>query len=186
VRAWTLPLLLVALFIVLICARMPDVILHGRFWAEEGRDFFRYAWENPWYRALARPYGGYLNVVADGGTLLAHVLVPLKYAPYVTIAIALFFQACPAIMIITGKAAWLRPRWAVLAALFVLATPPVSEEVWLQTLHREFHLALCAGIILTMQTEAPFWQRWFRIALLALERHPNQWNREGIPESALI
>jgi hypothetical protein len=186
VRAWTLPLLLVALFIVLICARMPDVILHGRFWAEEGRDFFRYAWENPWYRALARPYGGYLNLVANGGTLLAHVLVPLKYAPYVTIAIALFFQACPAIMIITGKAAWLRPRWAVLAALFVLATPPVSEEVWLQTLHSQFHLALCAGIILTMQTEAPFWQRWFRIALLALERHPNQWNREGIPESALI
>jgi hypothetical protein len=79
VRAWTLPLLLVALFIVLICARMPDVILHGRFWAEEGRDFFRYAWENPWYRALARPYGGYLNLVANGGTLLAHVLVPLKY-----------------------------------------------------------------------------------------------------------
>jgi hypothetical protein len=68
----------------------------------------------------------------------------------------------------------------------VLATPPVSEEVWLQTLHSQFHLALCAGIILTMQTEAPFWQRWFRIALLALERHPNQWNREGIPESALI
>jgi hypothetical protein len=160
--------MLVALFVVLICARMPDVILHGRFWAEEGRDFFRYAWENPWYRALARPYGGYLNLVANGGTLLAHVLVPLKYAPYVTIAIALFFQACPAIMIITGKAAWLRPRWAVLAALFVLATPPVSEEVWLQTLHSQFHLALCAGIILTMQTEAPRWLRWFRIALLAL------------------
>jgi hypothetical protein len=38
----------------------------------------------------------------------------------------------------------------------------------LQTLHSQFYLALCAGIILTMQTEAPRWLRWFRIALLAL------------------
>src|ERR1700678_2186333 len=94
VSAPTLPLMLGALVVLLICARVPDVIRHGRFWAEEGRDFFRYAWEHPWYRALAHPYGGYLNLVANCGTILAHVLAPLKYAPYVTIAIALFFQVC--------------------------------------------------------------------------------------------
>jgi hypothetical protein len=166
-------ILLGASFVALICLRLPNVVWHGRFYAEEGEFFFAYAWHMPWRSALLHPLGGYLNLVASGSTLLAEILVekaglPLEDAPYVTEAIALFFQTCPAILLLSSRAAWLRPRWAVVAALAILATPPLAEQVWLQTLHSQFHLAICAAIILATGTEAGLALWLFRLALLIL------------------
>jgi hypothetical protein len=166
-------LLLGVLFAALVCLRLPNVIWRGRFYAEEGAFFFAYAWHMPWERALWHPLGGYLNIVASGSTLLAKVLVerswlPLEDAPYVTEAIALFFQTCPAILILSSRASWLRPRWAVVAALAILATPPLAEQVWLHTLHSQFHLAICAALILTTETGGALGLTLFRLALLLL------------------
>ncbi|HEY1942271.1 MAG TPA: hypothetical protein VGH40_09130 [Roseiarcus sp.] len=166
-------ILLGLLFVALICLRLPNVVWSGRFYAEEGEFFFAYAWHMPWERALWHPLGGYLNLVASASTLLAKVLVekawvPLEDAPYVTEAVALFFQTCPAILILSSRASWLRPRWALIAALAVLATPPLAEQVWLHTLHSQFHLALCAAVILATDAEAGLALALFRICLLIL------------------
>ena len=90
-------ILLGFLFVALICLRLPDVVWRGRFYAEEGEFFFGYAWHMPWGQALWHPLGGYLNIVASGTTLLTKILVergwfPLEDAPYLTEAVALFFQ----------------------------------------------------------------------------------------------
>ncbi len=159
---------LTLLFVGLICLRMPDIVLHGRFWAEEGKEFFAAAWRLPAGRMLFRPYGGYLNLVANAGAIGASSLVSVERAPYVTIGLALLFQTCPAILILSSGASWLRSRWAIVAALLILATPPASEEVWLQTLHSQFHLAVCAGLILAMPAHSGRRLNAFRLFLLVL------------------
>jgi hypothetical protein len=169
----TARILLGFVFVALICLRLPNVVWHGRFYAEEGEFFFGYAWHMPWGQALWHPLGGYLNIVASGTTLLTKILVengwiPLEDAPYLTEAVALFFQTCPAILLLSSRAAWLRPRWAVPCALAILATPPLTEQVWLHTLHSQFHLALCAAIILTTETETAWGRALFRIGPLLL------------------
>jgi hypothetical protein len=164
---------LAVLFAALICIRLPAVVWNGRFYAEEGEFFFAYAWHMPWDRALLHNLGGYLNIVASGSTLLLEKAVrggwiSLENAPYFTEAIALSFQVCPAILVLTSRADWLRPWWAPPLALLIMATPPLTEQVWLQTLHSQFHLALCAGLILATETVGALALRAFRIVLLVL------------------
>jgi hypothetical protein len=139
-----------AIFAALLCARLPDVVLHGRFWAEEGKVFFARAWTMPWYEALLAPHGGYLNIVANAGGLLASRF-PLELAPYVTTALGLLFQLAPAIVLLTARDAWLQGRTVLLLALVLIAVPPASEEVWLQTLHAQFHLIVCGALVLALK-----------------------------------
>lgn len=138
------------IFAILLFLRMPDVLLHGRLWAEEGKIFFARAAAMRWFHALFLPYGGYLNLVANAGSILAWHIVPLEYAPWVTTSIGLMFQCCPAFLLVCSNDEWLRPWWAKITALLVLATPPMVSEVWLQTLHSQFHLALCCALILAL------------------------------------
>jgi hypothetical protein len=139
-------------FAVLVCLRMPGIVIHGRFWAEEGTIMFQAAWTLPWYQALLHPHGGYLNLPANLGGLLARHLVPLDHAPQVTVFVALLFQVCPAILLATARDEWLHDRLRLLAALLIVATPPVSEEVWLTSLQAQVHLALSAAIVLSLET----------------------------------
>ncbi len=149
-RVGWLRILLVVVFAALICARMPNVILYGRLWAEEGRLFYVNAATLPWPRALTWSYGGYLNLVANTAPIIGRLFVGLEYIPWFTTGVSLLFQCCPAILLVSSRDDWLRPTWAVIAALLLIVTAPVVEEVWLQTLHSQFHLALCCALILAL------------------------------------
>jgi hypothetical protein len=166
-------LLALAAFLAAVAARLPKVALKGRFYAEEGPFFFGYAWHMPWRDALTHTLGGYLNIVASGATLADAALVragwlSLEHAPYFTEAVALAFQACPAVLVLTARADWLTGRWRRLAALALLATPPLAEQVWLHTLHSQFHLGVAAALLLALEAEAGPALTAFRLALLAL------------------
>ena len=162
-RVW-LPL---AIFGALVCCRMPEIIMRGRFWAEEGSQFFVSAWTMPPAKALFTSYGGYLNLIANGAALEARWLLPLPVAPYMTIAIGLLFQLCPPLLVLTAGDAWLRPPHIRFVALLFLLLVPCSEEVWLQTLHCQFELLLCCAMILALET-ATGWRSGLRLVLLAL------------------
>jgi hypothetical protein len=147
---------LLAGFALLVILRLPHAWAQGRFLDEEGSIFFAYAWHRPAAEALLRSFGGYLNIGANGTTLLAARLVragylPLEDAPYLTMVTALLFQLLPAVLILTGRARWLADRWAVLACLLILAVGPKTEEVFVNVLHIQFHLALCAALILALE-----------------------------------
>jgi len=157
----------VAGFAVLICLRLPDVILHGRFWAEEGKYFYVRAATDPPLQTLFAPFGGYLNLVANGASLLARALVPLEYAPWVTTGIALVFQCLPAILLAYSRDRWLQQTPIRIACLLIVATAPAAEEVWLQTLHSQFHLALCCALILALDVPTG-WLRAFGFVALFL------------------
>lgn len=151
--------LLLAAFALIVILRLPAAWAHGRFQAEEGTVFLAYAWHFPWADALLRPFGGYLNLGANAPAVLTVQLVrsgilPLEHASYLTMGIALAFQLLPAVLILTGKAPWLSNRLAVVAALLILAIAPATEEVFFNTLHIQFHLALCVALILSFDVPA--------------------------------
>lgn len=144
-----------AAFLLLIVFRLPNAWVHGRFQDEEATVFLAYAWHFPAIEALFRPFGGYLNLGATATTVLVAELVksgilPLERAPYLTMCVALAFQALPGVLILTGSAQWLESRLAVVAALLIVAIAPATEEVFFNVLHIQFHLALCVALILAM------------------------------------
>lgn len=155
------------IYALLILVRMPEIVLKGRFWAEEGAIFFVNAWALDPVHALLMPVGGYLNFVANGATLAARWTVPLADAPYVTTGIALVFQLVPPLILLTARDAWLRPWPVRLAGLALLLFVPSSDEIWLQSLHCQFELALACGLILAL--DAPSGGRAaFALAVLVL------------------
>jgi len=152
--------ILFALFLLLTLCRLPEVVIHGRFWAEEGRRFYVDAARYPWYHVIFLSYAGYMNLSANLAAVAARHLVPLEYAPRVTFAFAFAAQISPAILLVTSNAEWLRPRLSLAAALLLLATSPAAEEVWLNTLHSQFQLALCVGLILALDPEPGIFRKF--------------------------
>lgn len=147
--------LLLAGFALLVALRLPHTWAHGRFQDEEATVFLAYAWHRPWLDALLRPFAGYWNLAANATTLLVASLVkagavPLERAPYLTMTMALAVQMMPAVLILTSTASWLRSRLAVIGSLLMIAIAPSTEEVFLNVLHIQFHLALCAALILAL------------------------------------
>ncbi len=161
-----LPALLAA-YAALLCLRMPEIIIKGRFWAEEGTVFFENAWKLPAMQALLTSYGGYLNLPANGAALAARWLMPLEWAPYLTISVALLIHLLAALILLTATDAWLRPRVTQIAGLFILLLAPQIDEGLLQTLHCQFQLTLCCGLILALDV-ASGWRQYFRLSLLYL------------------
>ncbi|PYD55495.1 hypothetical protein CFR75_16240 [Komagataeibacter xylinus] len=154
------------IFSVLLCARFHSAMFHGgRFMAEEGCIFFEKAWNSSWSEALFFSYGGYLNIVANASTLLAYHFMPLADAPYLTMGIALLFQLCAPWLILTAKDAWLASYRVRLIAVTVLLVVPEWVEVSLHSVHSQYHLALCCGLILALDTEKG-WREYLRCALL--------------------
>lgn len=150
---------LLAAFATIVMLRLPLAWAEGRFQDEEATVFLAYAWHFPWQDALWRPFGGYLNLAANAATLLTVQLVrsgllSLEHAPYLTMSIALACQLLPAALILTGKAPWLSSRLAVVAALAMVAVMPSTEEVFFNVLHIQYHLALCAALILAFDVPA--------------------------------
>jgi len=144
----------VMVFVLLVAARMPHILIAGRFWGEEGPIYFYNAWTLPWWQALLRPDMGYLNFPGNGAALIARYAVPLEDAPYVTTIIALFLQTIPALFIVTSPDRWLRSPVVLLAAVILLATPPEGDEVWINTATSQFHLAVAAGLCLALDIPA--------------------------------
>ncbi len=153
---WRLRVLLVLAFAAIPCVRLPGAVLHGRLWAEEGTIFYHNAATMPWRQALLFPWGGYWNLAADAGPLLARHIAALHYVPWVTGVIGLVFQCFPAVILVCAGDAWLRRPFVRPAALLLIATAPLTEEVSLQTLHVQFHLALASALILAL--DVPGWR----------------------------
>lgn len=159
--------LILAGFALLVCVRMPEIIIKGRFWGEEGTIFFQHAWAMPPWRAIWTPWGGYLNLVASTATVAARWFLPLRLAPYLTIGVGLLFQLIPPLLLLTARDAWLRDIRIRLAVVLLILLVPCSEEVSLQSLHCQFELTLACGIILALDT-CEGWAAFFRSGLLFL------------------
>ena len=59
-------------------ALSPSLLLHGRVFAEEGSEYFQYAWDAPWLTALLARHMGYYSLLMNGTTVTAAHLIPLE------------------------------------------------------------------------------------------------------------
>lgn len=155
------------LFVAIIhLTRAPDILLHGRLWAEEG-SFFYHAWTVSPLKTLFYSYGGYLNLPVNTAILLARWCVPVKYAPYVTTSIGFLFQLLPIFLLLTAKDKWLSSFKIRLLITLLLLFVPETAEISLQSLHIQFHLMLASTIILVLDNHSTH-QRWFKLSILLL------------------
>jgi hypothetical protein len=151
----TLLCLTIAAAAILIALRLPGAWAEGRFQDEEASVFLAYAWHFPAFEALMRPFGGYWNVAANGLTLLVLQAiradwVSLAEAPYLTMTAGLLAQLIPVLLILTGRASWLPSLRVRLLALLLILFLPETEEVYLNVIHIQLHLALSVALILSL------------------------------------
>jgi hypothetical protein len=156
---------LFAAFVVLVAARIPGV-LAGRFWAEDGF-FLADAMRLPWAEALFQQHTGYLDLIASFTMLLATRLVALEHAPLVSLAVSLCIQVLPGLLLATGGIRAMRNPWCLGAALLILATVPLAEEVWLSPITSQYHLIVAVAVVLASQPNRD-WTRWLNRAVLLL------------------
>jgi len=143
--------LILGLYAILVLLRIPHIVSAGRFWAEEGTVFYAQAAARPPLDVLFMSYGGYLNLAANAGAVLARRVVPLEFAPFVTIAIGLLFQLLPPLLLLTARDPWLRDWRVRSAGLLLLLFVPAADEIWLQTLHCQFELTLASALVLALE-----------------------------------
>jgi hypothetical protein len=173
-RRWQIVFLLIV-FAAVLAWRLPAAWTEGRFYDEEATVFLAYAWHFPWQDALLRSFGGYLNLPANLITvgLAAAVrsgLISLEIAPYGTMLIGLACQLVPVLLLLTGSAAFLADKRARIIAALLVVLAPGTEEVLLNVVHIQFHLALAAAIILVL--DVPLGAKVRRLYLLLLSLAP--------------
>ncbi len=139
------PGLALAVFALLMVTRSPKIVTQGRFWAEEGKVYFKDAVSGSWFDALLAPRMGYYSAFNKLAALAASA-VPLEFAPRVTVlcaglvmlGVALFIIRCDAFPTPGAKGLGL--------AALLFAVP--SSEVWLNTINSQFYFAVGTAILL--------------------------------------
>jgi succinate dehydrogenase hydrophobic anchor subunit len=121
----------------------------------------------PWEQAILWSYGGYLNISANLAAILAVHIVPLEKACYVTSLFGLIVQTFPVILLCSSGLKWLQDRKTLICALLLIATPPLSQEIWLSSIGSQVHLTLCVALILALPTRTGL-SGWFQKFLLLI------------------
>ncbi len=159
--------LLFLFFLIATVARMPRVVFQGRLWAEEGQVFYLHAATTSGLGAIFWSFAGYLSLGGGLAAFTARHLVALDYAPRVMFFYAALAQICPAVLLVTSRAEWLRERVVLAAALLLLVAAPSAEEIWLNTVTSQFFMALSTALILVLETGS-IRMEWFRRIVLFL------------------
>ncbi len=151
----------------LMALRAPLLLQQPRFWAEEGKVYYAYAYSNPSWRALLAPHQGYYHLFANIATALA-LLVPVQHAPMVTTLLSFAAQALPLAIVLWGTAEpWNRLPGSIVAVCIILLTPS-SGECWLNSINSQFYLALSAALLLLENPPGRTPRRWLYRGILAL------------------
>lgn len=164
-----LPYLMLLGAVFLIVFREFNLFISPRFWAEEGSVYFLYSLTHSWYETLLFSYAGYYSFISNFSTMLAARVVPLDYAPFVTLLISLIVQLLPIGIIVFSKAElWKSSGRKIIGVLIILFTM-LSGESWLNTVNSQFYLAMAAFLILIEHgTVISYTKKWIYRILLVL------------------
>lgn len=138
--------LMTIVVIFIVYARLPALITEPRFWAEEGVNYFAYAFGHSWLDNLFAPQFGYNTLYNSIATSLA-TAVPLEYAPAVTTYLALMVQLSVSLVAIW----WDIPFLDTLPkkfAIAVLIQTLAYARIWATTIGVQYWLCVLSLLIL--------------------------------------
>ena len=135
------------LFCVIIVARRPDCIFHSQFWAEDGWRFYPAALQRPaWLNLITYAYG-YFDLLLRLSHEIA-ALFPLRQAPRVLAFSAVLIQAAVPTFVVSARSeSWLGSFPIRFAAALLYCAMPNSFEVHAIALHSRVHLAMLAALV---------------------------------------
>lgn len=142
-------LILFLLIIILAFYRSPYIFLNGRFVAEEGSFWFANSYLLGPIKGLTQIYwgSGYINVWPNLATTFA-LLVPIEYAPLVTVYFALAVKIFLFLFVIYSKSNFLVSNFdKTIISLVILASPPMVPEIWSNTLTSQIYFTIFAILI---------------------------------------
>lgn len=151
---------LTILYLLVCVARAPDVLLGGRFWAEEGSVQWSHArTSNLLDSLLFNPGGGYFNLYSNGLALLASK-VNISYAPYVTSWISLLLAGAPAVVLLRSPLAInMSTRWKLASCAGLLLIPSVTEpDIFANSLQHQHHFGIFAAVLLLVDFSLIRWK----------------------------
>jgi hypothetical protein len=129
--------------------RGPDVLLGGRFWAEEGAFWWGHVQDQGLLRHLffVPPLAGYLLLDANLITALAS-LFPLVIQPHVASWVSVVLMSLPGVLLILMRPRWLPVEWVGVLSLYLALAPGVlTGEVFANSINTQTHLAICVALI---------------------------------------
>ncbi|QWR77807.1 hypothetical protein [Candidatus Magnetomonas plexicatena] len=156
-------------FAVVIFLRAPILLIAPRFYDEEGLSYFKYAYENPFFKSLfvVQPDRGYFEIFTNTAMAFASI-APLRYAPTVCALMAFLAQLIPFAIVLWGRSfffdTYLKKIVVALIIIFVQST----GQIWITARHTQFFLLLTTFLILIadVQGEAKFRVWAYRLLLL--------------------
>lgn len=132
--------------ILLVYARQPDLLTTPRFWAEEGTDYFSYAFNHSWLDNIFFPQYGYNTLYNSLATSLA-AAVPLEHAPLITIWLAFCAQIAVSAAVVWWNIPVLDSLWKKFV-IAVLIQTLAYVRIWLTTIGVQYWLCVLSFLIL--------------------------------------
>ncbi len=159
------PARLFILALVAFVARAPGLLLHPRFWAEEGTFYFAHAYGHSFWDALTYipPHIPYYLFLTNLGVALAG-RVPLEWAPLITSLFAMTVQFAPVALIAWSRSELFNANAKKTCGVLLVLLAPSGWELWLTATGLQFWCALIAVLIL-LDFAGPVARLWKVISL---------------------
>ena len=147
--------------------KSPYIFMYGRFMAEEGSFWFRNTYLFGYFFGLTQLFvgSGYFNFWPNLASIFAN-LVPIEFAPLVTVYFAFSVQFLLLLYILFQKSYFLeRDIHKYFAAAIVLTAPTMVAEIWLNTLTSQVYFTIISSLILFQTNEKNFYTTFSPIVL---------------------
>ena len=118
--------LALAISLVVMIARRPDILSNAVFWAEDGAVYFADAFNKGALAALFLPYAGALQIFPRAIYGLA-TLLPLRFVPLFGVWAALLVRAAIPAFLFSSRFTWIDWRAKVAIAAYFLLMPNLAE-----------------------------------------------------------
>ncbi len=158
--------LLFGLFVVLLCFAHAKVLLHPRFWAEEGREYYPYCAQHDALACLSFAHVGGVQLVENLFVFFA-TRTPLLLAPAITTYASLAILCVVVAQVIAFAEAFRLGSLAsgLLVAAFSLL--PANYETWLTATNVQWVFGVSSLLVLVSPAPATVLGRWLQIGWLA-------------------
>jgi hypothetical protein len=143
------------LFIIILISfyRSPYIFLNSRFVDEEGFSFFKYVWENGFFKGLIffDNFAGYFNLIANM-LVSTSSLIKIEYSPFITVYGSFIFILLPIYFILFRESELFNTDLKrYIGSLLIFIAPPLVPEVWVNSINSQVYLCISAIIILFMK-----------------------------------